>query len=216
MSRLTALPAWQALSQHARSAAFDLRSLFAADAKRFDRYSIAHGELFLDYSKNHVTDETLRLLAALADARDMRGWIGRLMSGERINVTENRPALHTALRANRPVMLDGRDISEDVRRVRAQMRRFSDALRAGQVKGATGRAITDVVNIGIGGSDLGPALAVEALAPYASKSLRVRFMSNALASRCAFSACHAGRRVRFESMPDCRILARFLGSIELA
>src|SRR5688572_33432051 len=104
MSHLSTLPAWQALSSHFRSSTFDLRSLFAADAKRFERYSIAHGALLLDYSKHHVTDETLRLLAALADARDMRGWIGRLICGERINVTENRPALHTALRANRAVV----------------------------------------------------------------------------------------------------------------
>jgi glucose-6-phosphate isomerase len=100
------------------------------------------------------------------------------MSGDRINNTENRPALHTALRANTPVMLDGHDVTQEVARVRAQMRRFSDALRAGSAKGATGSAITDVVNIGIGGSDLGPALAVEALAPYAARKPRVHFMSN--------------------------------------
>ena len=177
-STSTRLPEWQALSAHRRANAFDLRKLFDSDAQRFDRYSIVHGELLLDFSKHHLNDETLRLLIALAEACQLREWIRRLMTGERINTTENRAALHTALRANRPVMFEGRDITREVARVRAQMRQFTDALRAGAVKGATGRAITDVVNIGIGGSDLGPALAVEALAPYAARTPRVRFMSN--------------------------------------
>ncbi|MDB5905143.1 MAG: glucose-6-phosphate isomerase [Betaproteobacteria bacterium] len=176
-STLTSLPAWQALADHQRTTRFDLRELFAANPQRFERHTISQGELLLDYSKHYVTAETMRLLAALAEARDLRGWTRRLMSGERVNVTEDRPALHTALRANRPVMLDARDVTQDVVRVRAQMRRFSDALRSGALKGATGRAFTDVINIGIGGSDLGPALAVEALAPYAGP-LRVHFMSN--------------------------------------
>ncbi|HEX2827232.1 MAG TPA: glucose-6-phosphate isomerase [Burkholderiales bacterium] len=177
-SALTALPAWRALEQHGRAADLDLRKLFDADPRRFSRYSIRHGELLLDFSKHWLTDETLRLLAALAEARDLRGWIEKLVSGERINVTENRPVLHTALRSRTPVVLDGRDITQDVARVRAQMRSFSDALRHGALKGATGRTVTDVINIGIGGSDLGPALAVEALAPYAAESVRVHFMSN--------------------------------------
>jgi glucose-6-phosphate isomerase len=177
-STLTRLPEWRALVEHRRGTVFDLRELFASDANRFARYSIGYGELLLDYSKHYLTDETVRLLVALADARCMRDWIRRLMSGERINTTENRPVLHTALRANAPVMLDGHDVTQDVARVRAQMRRFSEALRSGAVKGATGRPISDVVNIGIGGSDLGPALAVEALAPYATGEPRVHFMSN--------------------------------------
>jgi glucose-6-phosphate isomerase len=177
-SHLTRHPAWQALKAHRDGNALDMRALFAADAQRFARFSIQDCGLLLDYSKHHVTAETMRLLVALADARELRTWIERLTSGERINVTENRPALHTALRSPRPVMLEGRDVTEDVKRVRAQMRRFTDALRAGEVKGATGRAITDVINIGIGGSDLGPALAVDALAPYAAPTPRVHFMSN--------------------------------------
>ena len=155
-----------------------MRALFESDSRRFDRFSIQAAGLLLDYSKHFVTAETMRLLVALAEARELRTWIGRLTSGERINVTEDRPVLHTALRSHRPVMLDGRDVTQDVKRVRAQMRRFTDALRASAVKGATGRAITDVINIGIGGSDLGPALAAEALAPYAASNLRVHFMSN--------------------------------------
>src|SRR5919205_1069497 len=115
----------------------------------------------------HARSERFELnaLVALAEARDLRGWIGRLMSGERVNSTEGRAALHTALRASTPVQFEGHDVTRDVARVRAQMRGFSDALRAGAVVGASGRAITDVINIGIGGSDLGPALAVDALRP---------------------------------------------------
>jgi glucose-6-phosphate isomerase len=177
-TNLTRLPAWQALKAHRDSTAFDLRALFESDPRRFEHHSIEASDLLLDYSKHYVTTETMRLLVALADACQLRTWIERLTSGERINVTENRPVLHTALRSHRPVTLEGREISEDVKRVRAQMRRFTDALRAGAVKGATGRAITHVVNIGIGGSDLGPALAVEALAPYTTPNLGVRFMSN--------------------------------------
>ena len=177
-STLTALPEWQALAVHQRHTAFDLRELFASDPRRFERFSLAHGELLLDYSKQWITDETLRLLIALADARRLREWTARLMAGDRINTTENRPALHTALRAKGAVIVDGNDIARDISRVRLQMRRFSDELRSGAIKGATGRAITDVVNIGIGGSDLGPALVVDALAPYAAREPRVHFMSN--------------------------------------
>jgi glucose-6-phosphate isomerase len=177
-TNLTALPEWQALARHRSATSFDLRQLFASDSERFARYSIAQGELLLDFSKHLLNDETLRLLAALAKARGLRDWIGRLTTGERINNTENRPALHTALRSKAPVLLEGRDITQDVLRVRAQMRRFCSDLREGTLKSAGGRAFTDVVNIGIGGSDLGPALAVEALAPYAAERPRVHFMSN--------------------------------------
>ena len=175
---LTSLAAWRDLREQRHASRFDLRQLFASDPLRFKRYTIAQGELLLDYSKHYVNEDTMDCLVALADALDLRDWIRKLMTGERINVTENRPVLHTALRSARPVMLDGHDVTQDVARVRAQMRRFSDALRAGSLKGATGQAFTDVINIGIGGSDLGPALAVEALAPYATKQPRVHFMSN--------------------------------------
>src|SRR5215210_4510289 len=125
-STLTALPAWHALLAHQRSTVFELRELFAADPRRSGRYSITVGDVLLDYSKHYLTDETVGLLIGLADARQMRQCIRRLMSGDRINTTENRPALHTALRANTPVVLDGRDITQKVKRVRAQMRRFAD------------------------------------------------------------------------------------------
>jgi glucose-6-phosphate isomerase len=175
---LTRLPAWQALAQHQRSTVFDMRAFFAADARRFERYSISHAGILLDYSKHLVTDETRRLLVDLATVCELRSWIERLMRGDRINFTEDRAALHTALRAGSAVNVDGRDLTQDVKRVRAQMRSFADALRAGSATGATGRTITDVINIGIGGSDLGPALAVQALSPYAAPLPRVHFMSN--------------------------------------
>jgi glucose-6-phosphate isomerase len=177
-SKLTELPEWQALVEHQRSHAFDLRELFAREPARFERYHIQHESLLLDFSKHYLTAQTLPLLVGLADTRRLREWIDRLMRGERINNTEKRAVLHTALRANTPVMLEGRDVTRDVASVRLQMRAFSEALRSREVKGASGRAITDVVNIGIGGSDLGPALAVEALAPYAAREPRVHFMSN--------------------------------------
>ena len=155
-----------------------MRALFAADPSRFDRYSIEHAGILLDYSKHLVSDDTMRLLVELAGARELKRWIGRLVSGEKVNVTEHRAALHTALRAKGSVSVDGREVTADIQRVRAQMRAFCDALRSGRVSGATGRAITDVVNIGIGGSDLGPALAVQALAPYSAGGPAVHFMSN--------------------------------------
>jgi glucose-6-phosphate isomerase len=177
-SPLNSLSAWRELAEHRRTGRFDLRELFHSDPARFQRYTISHGALLLDFSKHYLDERTLKLLVALAEACELREWIRKLVTGERINVTENRPALHTALRSLRPVILDGRDITQDVVRVRAQMRRFSDALRGGSLKGARGDAFTDVINIGIGGSDLGPALAVEALAPYAAKRPRMHFMSN--------------------------------------
>lgn len=155
-----------------------MRSLFAADPGRAERYRISHAGILLDYSKHWLTDTTLQLLIDLAEARDLRGWIRRLLSGEKVNATERRAALHTALRSQQPVIVDGLDVTREVKRVRAQMRQFSNDLRAGKIMGASGRTITDVVNIGIGGSDLGPALAVEALAPYGAKTPRVHFMSN--------------------------------------
>ena len=177
-STLTESPAWRALVAHERTASADLVTLFAGDAGRFTRFSIEHAGLLFDYSKQRVTDETMRLLVALAEARDVRGWTARLMSGEKVNFTEARAALHTALRSGERLVVDGRDVTDEIARVRTQMRVFSSELRAGTIKGATGRAITDVINIGIGGSDLGPALAVEALKPYSAPTPRVHFMSN--------------------------------------
>jgi len=176
---LTRLPAWQALSDHQRIAAgFNLRELFEKDPARFDKFSLRCGDLLLDYSKHLITDDTLRLLIDLARQRELPAWIARLFSGEKINTTENRAALHTALRADRAVMLDGKDIVDDVRQMLAGMDRFCEGVRGGRLTGFSGHAFTDIVSIGIGGSSLGPALATEALAPYAAPHLNFHFVSN--------------------------------------
>ncbi len=175
----TALPAWQRLVEHRRATAgLHLRELFAQDPGRFEKFSLSADGVLLDYSRQIVTVETMRLLAALARECGLETEVRRLFAGERVNTTENRAALHTALRAAGPVMLDGRDVTRDVADTLAAMRRFVAAVRAGRAKGATGRAFTDVVNIGIGGSDLGPRLACEALAPYVKGGPRPHFVSN--------------------------------------
>ena len=180
MSDLNQTPAWAALEQHQRAVApLHLRDLFTRDPGRFERFSLHAGPLFLDYSKNRVTDETLTLLLALAKESNLAQWIERLFRGERVNGTERRAALHTALRhrGSAPVLLDGRDVMPDVRRVLEQMRKFSESVRSGDWRGYTGQPITDVVNIGIGGSDLGPAMVVSALDADCGP-LRLHFVSN--------------------------------------
>jgi len=167
-----ALPAWQKLAGHQRTASrLRLRELFARDPRRFARFSLATDGLLLDCSKQLVTAETMRLLVALARECKLESAVKRLFAGERVNTTENRAALHPALRAGTPVRPGGRDVTKDVRDTLAAMRRFVAGVRAG-------RAFTDVVNIGIGGSDLGPRLACEALAPYANGGPRLHFVSN--------------------------------------
>lgn len=171
--KLTELPAWQRLAAHRRAHEFNLARLFAEDVKRFETLSARCGGVLLDYSKNLIDAETQHLLTALARERDLERGITRLFAGEHVNVSENRPALHTALRALPPVMLDGRDVTMDVRREITRMRAFVTAVR-GENK------VTDVIHIGIGGSYLGPAFAGEALAAYAAntgKVLRVHYLS---------------------------------------
>ncbi|MDE1942035.1 MAG: glucose-6-phosphate isomerase [Betaproteobacteria bacterium] len=180
MSDLTRTTAWAALQQHQHAIApLHLRDLFARDPGRFERFSLQAGPLFLDYSKNRITDETLTLLLALARESQLPEWIERLFRGDRVNGTERRAALHTALRHrdHSPVLLDGTDVMPDVRRVLDQMRRFSESVRSGEWRGYTGQPITDVVNIGIGGSDLGPAMVVSALDADCGP-LRLHFVSN--------------------------------------
>jgi len=173
--------AWAALAAH-RAATGDrhMRGLFAADAARFTRMTARLGDLLFDYSKNRIDEETLRLLGALADAADLRGWIERMFTGQRINETENRPVLHTALRnlSGPPVIVDGRDVKPDIAAVRARTYAFAEAVRSGAWRGATGQPIRHVVNIGIGGSDLGPAMAVQALRPFRQPGLGFSFVSN--------------------------------------
>ena len=157
MSKLTQSAAWRALSAHYSAIEpVHMRQLFADNADRFDQFSIKAGSLLLDYSKNRITDETRHLLIALAEEADLSAYIERQFSGDKINNTEQRAVLHTALRnrSDRPVLFNGADVMPDIRRVLGLMRKFSDNVRSGAHTGHTGLAITDIVNIGIGGSDL--------------------------------------------------------------
>ncbi len=181
MSALTSSAAWRALERHAEAmAGVHLRELFAADPGRFETFSLQLDDLLLDYSKNRITAETMRLLQDLARAADLEGWRERMFRGERINITENRPVLHIALRnrSNRPIRVDGEDVMPAVNGVLARMRAFSERVRSGAWRGHTGQTITDIVNIGIGGSDLGPLMVCEALKPYQRPDLRPHFVSN--------------------------------------
>lgn len=175
------LPAWYALAEHRlKMGNMHMRELFASDPERFERFSIRLGDLLFDYSKNRITDETMSLLFDLAKQARLAEAIEAMFTGGRINTTENRPVLHVALRnrSSRPILVDGVDVMPDVNEVLSQMRRFSEAVRSGDWEGYTGKAITDVVNIGIGGSDLGPRMVVHALKPYGHDRLRVHFVSN--------------------------------------
>ncbi|GAA4091797.1 glucose-6-phosphate isomerase [Mucilaginibacter panaciglaebae] len=156
-----------------------LKSLFDADNERFDKFSIRFEEILLDYSKNRITDETIALLIQLAKECRLNDAIKAMFSGEVINATEGRPVLHVALRnqSNTPILVDGKDVMPDVNRVLNQMKDFSEAIISGSWKGYTGKAITDVVNIGIGGSDLGPVMVTEALKHY-KNHLNMHFVSN--------------------------------------
>jgi len=181
MSKLTSSPAWQALkAHHTTIEPVHMRQMFQDDPARFDRFSLQFGNLLFDYSKNRINDETIKLLVALAEQAGLSAFIEHMFGGEKINFTERRAVLHTALRnrSAHPVYVDGKDVMPDVQRVLGLMRRFSDAVRNGQHVGYTGKAISDIVNIGIGGSDLGPLMVCEALKPYASSKLRAHFVSN--------------------------------------
>ena len=187
---ITDTPAWQALASHcAELRARPLRSLFAEDPQRFERFSIRVGDILLDYSKNRIVAETMSRLCALAETAGVREWARRMFAGEAINVTEGRAVLHTALRnrSEAPVRVHGQDVMPAVRETLAQMRRFSEAVRSGAWRGAAGHPIRAVVNIGIGGSDLGPAMAVDALEACREQSLTVRFVSNVDGSHLAMT-----------------------------
>jgi glucose-6-phosphate isomerase len=175
------LPAWRALEAHHEELRdVDLRQLFAADPDRGERLCAEGAGLFLDYSKNRVTDETLRLLVALADESGLPARRDAMFAGERVNTTEDRSVLHVALRLPRDATLvvDGVDVVAEVHDVLDRMAAFARRVRAGEWAGHTGRPIRNVVNIGIGGSDLGPVMAYEALRHYADRSLTLRFVSN--------------------------------------
>ena len=181
MSKIIKSPAWQALKAHqAAIEPVQMRQMFRDDPARFEKFSLKLGNLLFDYSKNRISTETIKLLAALAEQSQLSAHIESMFGGEKINSTEHRAALHTALRnrSERPVLMDGKDVMPDIRRVLGLMRRFSDAVRNGSHRGHTGKQITDIVNIGIGGSDLGPLMVCEALKPYARQNLRAHFVSN--------------------------------------
>ena len=178
---LTERPQWRSLQQHHRKiGAQHLREMFAVDSERGDRFSAEAAGLYFDYSKNRVNDETLRLLFELAEACGVRARTDAMFNGERINVTEQRPVLHVALRAPRSerILVDGRDVVPDVHAVLDRMSMFTEGVRAGDWKGHRGQRIRNVVNIGIGGSDLGPVMAYEALRYYSRRDMTFRFVSN--------------------------------------
>ena len=181
MTTLADSPAWRALARHQRDiAGLHVRDLFAADPGRAARCSRELHGIWFDFSKHRITDETLRLLIDLAEAAELPAWIARMFSGARINTTEDRAVLHVALRSRsgRPVLVDGQDVMPGVRAVLTKMRAFTEAVRGGAWRGHTGHAITDVVNVGIGGSDLGPLMVCEALRPYWRDGLSAHFVSN--------------------------------------
>lgn len=181
MTNPTNCPIWHDLSAHYQEILpLQMRDMFTKDGRRFEKFSLNTEGLLLDYSKHRITDETLPLLFKLARDSKVEEWRDRMFSGEKINFTENRAVLHTALRnrSNTPVYVDGKDVMPDVNRVLAQMRKFSDSIRSGAWKGYSGKPITDIVNIGIGGSDLGPVMVCGALKPYAQEGLNTHFVSN--------------------------------------
>ncbi|HEY1496109.1 MAG TPA: glucose-6-phosphate isomerase, partial [Candidatus Solibacter sp.] len=180
-SGLTGRNAWRALEEHFRKIGNEhLRTLFAADPGRGERFTVEAAGLFLDYSKNRVTDETLRLLLRLAEESGLKERAEAMFTGQKINITENRAVLHVALRAPRGAMIevDGENVVPKVHEVLDRMADFANRVRSGAWKGHTGKTIRNVVNIGIGGSDLGPVMAYEALRHYTQRDLRFRFVSN--------------------------------------
>ena len=181
MSTINKSSSWKAVASHfEKIKSTHMRDLFNNDDDRFNKYHIQYEDFLVDFSKNRITDETLNLLINLAKEAKLEDWRKRLFSGDKINFTENRSALHIALRnrSNRPILVDGKDIMPNVNKVLAQMKSFSNDVRSGKIKGYTGKKIKSVVNIGIGGSDLGPAMICEALKSYGTKDITPYFVSN--------------------------------------
>ena len=181
MNPLTDSTAWKSLANHYHKiSALQMRALFTEDAGRFEKLSLRFDDILFDFSKNRITEETVDLLTALAEQARLGEWIEKMFSGEKINFTENRAVLHTALRnrSGNPVITDGKDVMPAVRRELDKMRELTRKVREGAWTGYTGKPVTDIVNIGIGGSDLGPVMATEALRPYWKKDMRVHFVSN--------------------------------------
>ncbi|WP_035059238.1 glucose-6-phosphate isomerase [Andreprevotia chitinilytica] len=180
MSSLTQSPAWLALTQHFNEVSgLHMRDLFEQDPQRFEKFSLESGGLFFDYSKNRVTEKTMALLFDLARQSGLTSRIDKMFSGKKINVTENRAVLHTALRNldKNPILVDGEDVMPKVNAVKEKMFQFSDEIRSGERVGYTGKAFTDIVNIGIGGSDLGPVMVCNALKDFGHQRLTMHFVS---------------------------------------
>jgi len=178
---LTKLAAWKALASHSQTiGSQSLRDLFAKDSSRGTRFAVEAEGIYLDYSKHRITDETLRLLLQLAEESGLKDRIEAMFRGEKINITENRAVLHVALRAPKGevIKVDGKDVVPEVHEVLDRMAAFSDRIRSGAWKGHTGKTIKNVINIGIGGSDLGPVMAYEALRHYSRRDMTFRFVSN--------------------------------------
>ncbi|GAA2236753.1 glucose-6-phosphate isomerase [Rarobacter faecitabidus] len=179
---ITTTAAWSELQQHAAALKPDLRGWFADDPERAYRLTYEAADLVVDLSKNLVTDETLALLVKAAEAVDLQGRFEAMLRGDHINVTENRAVLHTALRRpadeTSPLIVDGQHVDDDVQEVLAKIADFADSVRSGEWQGVTGKPVRTVVNIGIGGSDLGPVMVYEALKPYVQEGLELRFVSN--------------------------------------
>ena len=181
MSSLTTSKAWSALQSHFQETKNDhVRDAFKKDPDRFKKFSISFNEILFDYSKNRISEDTLSLLFELANFAGLKDKTNAMFAGEKINTTEHRAVLHTALRnkSNKPIYVDGKDVMPDIKAVLEKMRIFCAAVRSGEWKGYTGKAITDVVNIGIGGSGLGPKMVSMALTPYSSSGLKVHYVSN--------------------------------------
>ena len=176
----TELKSWKTLENIKKNRAFNLRELFRKNPERADEFSASFDDIYLDYSKNLIDREVMLALLGLAEEAGLKEGIAAMFSGEKINETENRAVLHTALRnfSDEPLFLDGRDIKEDIRRVQNRMKAFADKVSDKKWLGFSGKPVTDIVNIGIGGSDLGPVMVTEALKPFWKEGLRVFFVSN--------------------------------------
>jgi glucose-6-phosphate isomerase len=181
MTNRTQLPVWQQLQQHAEQMqACHMKELFDQDSQRFERFSIKLPQLLLDYSKNLINQDTMKLLIQLARDVDVEQWRDKMFAGERINFTEDRAVLHVALRdrSGLPLVVDGENVSEQVKTELQSMERFVEKVRQGKWKGYSGKRITDIVNIGVGGSNLGPQMVTEALKNYSDNSVNVHYVSN--------------------------------------
>ena len=173
--------AWEKLTDHYQQVKnVQMKDLFSKDSKRFEKFSIRFNSIFVDYSKNRINEQTIKLLTDLAEEVRLQDAIDQMFSGHYINETEKRPVLHTALRnqENKPVLVDGNDVMPGIKHVLEKMENFSSRVISGEWKGYTKKKVTDIVNIGIGGSDLGPVMVTECLKPYAKNELCVHFVSN--------------------------------------